>query len=132
MKVSDFNREVNLLEIVNRGKMTPQSTDKTGTTKFKDTFSAEMAKTRDINFSKHARERLFSRGIDLSNDKLTQLADAFDRAADKGSQNTLILDKDAAYVASIPNRTIITAFSRDNLREGVFTSIDSAVILQEK
>ena len=25
--------------------------------------------------------------------------------------------------------TVITAFSRDNLREGVFTSIDSAVIL---
>ncbi len=131
MKVSDFNREVNLLDIVNRGKVQSRATDKTGTTKFKDTFSAEMSKTRDISFSKHARERLFSRGIDLSNEKLTQLADAFDRAAGKGSQNTLILDKDAAYVASIPNRTVITAFSRDNLREGVFTSIDSAVILQE-
>ncbi len=132
MKVSDFNREVNLLEIVNRAKATPQSTDKTKTKKFRDTFSAELAKTREINFSKHARERLFSRGVELSNEKLSQLADAFDKAADKGSKNTLILDKDAAYVASIPSRTIITAFSRNNLREGVFTSIDSAVILQEK
>ena len=129
MKVSDFNRDVNLLEIVNRGKTTPPSADNSGVKQFKGTFSAELAKTREINFSKHARERLFSRGVELSNEKLTQLADAFDKAADKGSKNTLILDKDAAYVASIPNRTVITAFSRDNLREGVFTSIDSAVIL---
>jgi len=131
MKVSDFNREVNLLDIVNRGKTNPQANGKSKGTKFKDTFSAELAKTQDITFSKHARDRLFSRGVDLSDEKLTQLADAFDKAAEKGSQNTLILDKDAAYVASIPNRTVITAFSRDNLREGVFTSIDSAVILQE-
>jgi len=65
----------------------------------------------------------------LSDDKLTQLSQAIDKAALKGSKDTLILDDDAAYVASVPNRTIITAFSRASLQEGVFTSIDSAVIL---
>jgi flagellar operon protein len=129
MKVSDFNRDVNLLEIANRGKTPRPPANNSKVKQFKDTFSAELAKNREINFSKHARQRLFSRGVELSNEKLTQLADAFDKAADKGSKNTLILDKDAAYVASIPNRTVISAFSRDNLREGVFTAIDSAVIL---
>ncbi len=129
MKVSDFNREVNLLEIANRGKTTPPPANDSGVKQFKETFSVELAKAREINLSKHARERLFSRGVELSNEKLTQLAEAFDKASKKGSKNTLILDKDAAYVASIPNRTVISAFSRDNLRDGVFTSIDSAVIL---
>jgi len=42
---------------------------------------------------------------------------------------TLILDDVAAYVVSVPNRTVITAFDRATLQDGVFTSIDSAVIL---
>ena len=65
----------------------------------------------------------------MSGEKLMKLAEAIDKAATKGSKDTLILDKDAAYVVSVPNRTVITAFSRANLQEGVFTSIDSAVIL---
>ncbi|UCD18666.1 MAG: flagellar protein, partial [Candidatus Zixiibacteriota bacterium] len=31
--------------------------------------------------------------------------------------------------ASVENRTIVTALHRDNLREGIVTSIDSAIIL---
>ncbi|UCD95705.1 MAG: hypothetical protein JSU69_10670 [Candidatus Zixiibacteriota bacterium] len=96
---------------------------------FKDTFSEELARTGNVNFSKHARQRLFSRGIELSDTRLSMLSHAIDKAAVKGSKDTLILDDDAAYVVSVPSRTVISAFGRDNLREGVFTSIDSAVIL---
>lgn len=129
MRVTDFNREVKLLEIVNRNNVNqPAKTGKTAGT-FKETFSQEMAKASDIKFSKHAQQRMFSRGIELSDEKLAQLSQAIDKAAVKGSKDTLILDEDAAYVASIPTRTIISAFSRANLQEGVFTSIDSAVIL---
>ncbi|MCX6825808.1 MAG: hypothetical protein NTV06_00870 [candidate division Zixibacteria bacterium] len=129
MRVENFNREVKLLDIVNGGKANPEvrshQTEKT----FKNMFSQELAATNQINFSKHARERLYSRGIELSESKLTQLSQAIDKAAVKGSKDTLILDDFAAYVVSVPNRTVITAFGRENLREGVFTSIDSAIIL---
>ncbi|RKX32214.1 MAG: flagellar protein [Candidatus Zixiibacteriota bacterium] len=129
MKVTDFNREVNLLEIVNKNKADQnQSVDKKAES-FKETFSKEIARTNNVNFSKHARQRLFSRGIEMTDQKLDQLSQAIDKAAGKGSKDTLILDDNAAYVASVPTRTIITAFSRTNLQEGVFTSIDSAVIL---
>ena len=129
MKVTDFNREVNLLEIVNKNKADQnQSVDKKAES-FKETFSKEIARTNNVNFSKHAQQRLFSRGIEMTDQKLDQLSQAIDKAAGKGSKDTLILDDDAAYVASVPTRTIITAFSRTNLQEGVFTSIDSAVIL---
>ena len=129
MEVNDFNHEVNLLEIARRTGLKPEvhKTSVAGT--FKEAFSREIAKSCNLNFSKHARERLFSRGIKLSDEKLSKLAQAINKAADKGSRDTLILDNEAAYVASVPNRTIITAFSRVNLQEGIVTSIDSAVVI---
>jgi len=54
MKVTDFNREVNLLEIVNKNKADQnQSVDKKAES-FKETFSKEIARTNNVNFSKHA------------------------------------------------------------------------------
>lgn len=129
MKVSELNSEVKLLEIVNRGKAKPEVGKDKKAASFKDAFSQEMSRTNNLSFSRHAQQRLFSRGIELSDAKLNQLSQAIDKAAVKGSKDTLILDDTAAYVVSVPNRTVITAFGTDNLREGVFTSIDSAVIL---
>lgn len=92
-------------------------------------FSRELAGDRKVTFSKHASERLFSRGITLTPEKLNRLADAIDKAAAKGSKETLVLTDEAALVVSVKNRTVITAFDRENLRDGVVTSIDSAVII---
>ena len=129
MNVSQLNTNVNLLDIARRTAEKVQSESAARTNEVKSTFSEELSRARDVNFSDHAKKRLFSRGIEMSNEKLDQLSGAIDKAAGKGSKNTLILDSDAAYVASVSNRTIISAFSRDNLQEGIFTSIDSAVIL---
>ena len=127
MQIQSLNREVSLLEIAGRGKA-PARAGETSKT-FKDTFSHELSRQKGITISRHARARLFSRGIEMTDSKLNQLSQAIDRAAAKGSKETLILDNEAAYVASVENRTIITAFGRDNLRDGVVTSIDSAIIL---
>lgn len=129
MRVNNFNQDVRLLEIARNGAIQQQNNLSNSNRTFKETFSQELASTSDINFSKHAQQRLYSRGIEMSDDKLTQLSQAIDKAAMKGSKDTLILDDNAAYVVSVPNRTVVTAFDRSNLQEGVFTSIDSAVIL---
>ena len=88
-----------------------------------------MAADRQVTFSKHASERLYSRGITLSAEQLHRLADAVDKANAKGSRETLVLTDEAALVVSVKSRTVITAFDRDNLRDGVVTAIDSAVII---
>jgi flagellar operon protein len=88
-----------------------------------------MSRSKSVNFSRHASQRLHSRGIEMTDARLTKLSEAVDKAAEKGSRESLILDDTAAYVVSVPNRTVITAFDRNNLRQGVFTSIDSAIIL---
>ncbi|RKX25527.1 MAG: hypothetical protein DRP45_05710 [Candidatus Zixiibacteriota bacterium] len=128
MKVNQYQRPVNLLEIAERGKQNTKATEGSDVS-FKQMFSAELAENRGVSFSKHASERLFSRGIELSNEQLNAIASAIDKADAKGSRETLILMDDLALVTSIKNRTVITAFDREHLREGVVTSIDSAVIL---
>ncbi len=96
---------------------------------FKTTLDNAVKKETRVQFSAHAKARLHSRGVDLSQDKLDALSQAIDKAEAKGARESLVLSDNAAYVVSVTNRTVITAFDRDNLRDGVFTSIDSAVIL---
>ena len=128
MKINNYQRPINLIEIADRNKLTDKL-QQTGEKSFKEMFSQELAGSRDISFSKHASQRLYSRGIELGTDKINAIADAVDKAEQKGSKETLILSDDTAFVVSVENRTVITAFDKENLREGVVTSIDSAVII---
>jgi flagellar operon protein len=96
---------------------------------FKATLNQALQQNRGVTFSAHAKARLHSRGVELDQTKLDALSNAIDKAEAKGARESLVLSEEAAYVVSVKNRTVITAFDRDNLRDGVFTAIDSAVIL---
>ncbi len=128
MKIGNYQRPVDLIDIAKRGQRAG-SREKVDGESFKDMFSRELAAQRNITFSKHARERLFSRGVELSETDVNKIADAIDKAEAKGSKDTLILADDAAFVVSVKDRTIVTALDTNNLKEGVVTAIDSAVIL---
>jgi len=127
LRISAYQQPVNLLEIANRGKAAASTGPDQAS--FKEMFSSELAGNRQVTFSKHASQRLHSREISLNNQQLNQIAGALDKAAARGSRETLVLMDDLALVASVENRTVITAFDRDQLKDGVVTSIDSAVIL---
>ncbi len=128
-RISAYQRPVNLIEIAQRGKAAPQTAEIRGSDSFKQTLAKEIATNRPVSISKHASERLYSRGIEFGEQRMQQVSDALDKAEAKGSKETLILFDDMAMVASVKNRTVITAFDRDKLREGVVTSIDSAIII---
>ncbi len=82
-----------------------------------------------LTFSRHVSERIERRQIDMSGDRIDRLESAVDKAAAKGARESLVLLNDLAVVVSVRNRTVITAMERDNMKEGVFTQIDSAVIV---
>jgi flagellar operon protein len=124
MRINHQPQPVNLIEIANR-----KPGQATNDTKFNEVLKTQLGETNGIQFSKHAQARLHSRGIELDTKKLNQLTEAIDKANSKGSKETLVLSDDSAFVVSVKNRTVITVFDRDNLREGVVTSIDSAVII---
>lgn len=94
---------------------------------FEAVFAEEVAK-EGLKFSAHAEKRLASRGIAFSPEEMQNLSAAVDRAAAKGARESLILLGDTAFVVSVRNRTVITAIDGPNLKDNVFTNIDSAVI----
>lgn len=82
-----------------------------------------------IRFSNHAMQRLRERNISLSPGQLGAIRDAVDQAAARGGRESLLLMEDLALVASVPNRTVITAMRTDETNANVFTNIDSAVVV---
>lgn len=82
-----------------------------------------------IKFSGHAAERLQSRNIRFSAADKSSLRDAIALAESKGAKESLVVFKDQFLVVSVPNRTVITAMSKNTVEPKVFTKIDSAVIL---
>ena len=82
-----------------------------------------------VKFSQHALDRMASRGITFKPEEISKLNEAIDRAAKKGSKESLILMGDNALIVSIKNKTIVTAMDKDAMKENVFTNIDSTMIL---
>jgi flagellar operon protein len=60
---------------------------------------------------------------------MKQLQEAVNRARAKGARESLVLMGELALVVSVKNNTVITAVDGANMRENVFTNIDSAVII---
>jgi len=83
---------------------------------------------RGLTFSRHARERLEARNMQLNDTDMASLQVAVNRAEGKGARDSLVLLRDMAFIVSVPNRTVVTAMDSEHLKENVFTNIDSAVI----
>lgn len=92
---------------------------------FKDALLAQ-----EVKLSAHAEKRLEQRSIEFAPGRAQQLADAVNKAAEKGSKESLIMMDKVALVVSITNRTVITAIDEDSLKDDVITNIDSAMILE--
>lgn len=82
-----------------------------------------------LKLSGHAQTRLASRNLQLGKEEWDRVLNGVDKAAEKGSKESLVMVDDIALVVSVRNRTVITAMDRENLKNNVFTNIDSAVIV---
>ena len=75
-------------------------------------------------------QRLQSRNITLSNDDVDRMNQMADKAAEKGSKQSLFMMGDTAMVVSIKNRVVMTAVDSESMKDNVFTNIDSAAIIK--
>lgn len=82
-----------------------------------------------VKFSNHAIDRMVSRGIHFSPETMTRINQAVDKAAAKGSKDSLILMDDAALIVSVKNKTVVTVMDKAALKENVFTNIDSTIVM---
>lgn len=85
--------------------------------------------TEGLKFSNHAIERMQSRGIKFGPEEMKKLNDAVDKAVQKGSKETLVIMGESAFVVSAKNKTVITAMDKNQMKENVFTNIDSTVFM---
>lgn len=86
-------------------------------------------KTKGLNFSAHAKGRMKSRGIDFGKEMMDKLSGAVENASKKGARESLVLMKDLAFIVNVKNKTVVTAMEGGQTKEGIFTNIDSAVIV---
>lgn len=97
------------------------------TNKFQDILNNVINKNENITISKHAASRLNE--INFSDEDMKAVEKGFEIAKEKKSKNAVMIYKDTALIASIENRTIITAVNKDRAKDNIFTNIDSVVIL---
>ena len=95
-----------------------------GTSSFNDIFAKEL---QNIKFSGHAQSRIVSRNIELNENDMMRLETAVGKAETKNSRDSLVLMDDKAFIINVPNRTVVTMMSKDQLDENIITQIDSAV-----
>jgi len=100
------------------------------TTSFKESLDREIRRQEGIKLSAHAEKRLRQYNISLAPEDLVKIDRALQTAAAKGARDSLIIYGDIALIASVPNRTVVTAVEGRPAGEQVFTNIDSAVIIK--
>lgn len=114
-KNSKVNKEANLL-----------STEKST---FNQILDKHIKKEECFTISSHAAQRLHSRNIDFDDSDMRKINEGINIADSKGAKQSLILYKDMALVTSIKNRTVITAFHKNQSEGSIVTNIDSVVMI---
>ena len=100
----------------------------TASVSFEQSLTDRLRSTGKIKFSKHAENRMTSRGIELNQDELQRLDRAVALADNKGARDSLVMINNTALVVSVKNNTVVTVVDKDSAVGNVFTNIDSAVI----
>lgn len=94
---------------------------------FEDVLNEVKGKNEGFTVSKHAAERLNE--INFTKDDMNEIEKGFQIAKDKNSKNTVMIYKDVALIASVENKTLITAIEKERAKDNIFTNVDSVVIL---
>ncbi len=92
-------------------------------------LEAAKAATEQLKFSGHAIERMKSRGISFAPEEMKNIQEAVGKAANKGSKDTLVLSGESALIVSVKNNTVVTVMDKAQMKDNVFTNIDSTIVL---
>jgi flagellar operon protein len=118
---------VPFIPIVGNENVASTKSGRESTSSFDSIFKEELEK---VKFSSHALKRLESRNIQLSDDDISKIQNAVDKAESKGSKDSLVMMNKTAFIVNIPNKTVVTAIDVTGSQENIFTNIDSVVFAQ--
>lgn len=96
---------------------------------FNEVLQSKIGEKEGLQFSRHAAERAGQRGIEMSDSFLKDLQSAVEKARSKGAKDVVIISDRGAFIVNVPNNTVVTTMSGNEMKENIFTNIDSAVLL---
>ena len=85
-----------------------------------------------LNFSKtweEAGAQESERGIAVDNQLMSELEQAVEDARKKGARDVAVIGRQGVFIVNVPNNTVVTTMGQQDMRERVFTNIDSAILL---
>jgi len=119
---------------IERGQIIPSPNSQISKTKeivnqeFEKVLNQSISKTQNVKISAHAQQRMRERDIKLQDKDMNLINQAMDNLEKKGAKESLMIYKDMAFIASVNNRTIITALQEKDI--DVVTNIDSAIVVK--
>ncbi len=96
---------------------------------FADLLQKEVKRPQSVQFSKHAALRVQQRGIEMTEGLLSDLNQAVKKAQEKGARDVAVIGENGAFIVNVPNNVVITTMSGAEMKENIFTNIDSAVLI---
>lgn len=130
MKIADLYRS----QLPITGGVAPSSTDLKGGLNKPPVVGEhsdfnKMLQQSSLKLSQHAETRIKSREIPWDPEIQRRILKGIDSAESKGSREALILADDVAVIANVKSKTVITAMEKSEMKERIFTNIDSAVLV---
>jgi flagellar operon protein len=136
MNISELYRNLNPTSIRPDGidGIRPSQNSENKSSKIKPGETSEFEQilrqeNKTFNLSQHAETRIKSREIPWDSHLEKRISKGIDQAESKGSREALILADDVAVIANVKSRTVVTAMDRSQMKEKIFTNIDSAVLV---
>ncbi|NDO46395.1 TIGR02530 family flagellar biosynthesis protein [Clostridium sp. MD294] len=96
---------------------------------FEQLLQETIQQKQEVQFSKHAKERIDQRGIEVTTTLMNDLNDAVAKAKQKGAKDVVIIGPKEVFIVNVPNNIVVTTLSGAEMKNNIFTKIDSAVIL---
>ena len=119
---------------IERGQIIPSPKQQTNKSRnkinndFQRILEESINRNEKVKISAHAQQRMMERDIHLEEKDMNLIKEAMNNLERKGARESLMLYKDMAFIASVNNRTIITALEYEDI--DVVTNIDSAIVVK--
>lgn len=82
-----------------------------------------------LSFSRHAAKRMEERGVGMDTKLMNDLEHAVEDARKKGARELAVIGAKGVFIINVPNNTVITTMTQEDMKEKIVTNIDSAVLM---
>ncbi|WP_240375313.1 TIGR02530 family flagellar biosynthesis protein [Bacillus piscicola] len=96
---------------------------------FKDVIREQLHGESSLKISKHAEKRFHAREVTVTPAEWEKITVKVAEAKEKGVKDSIVLTAEAALVVSAINNTVITAMSRQEAAEHIFTNINGTIVI---